>query len=84
MQYFNVTDAKQDFGAVLQAAQRAPVGIRTHNKNAAYVISPEDFEKLRKIKLSEFQTFCDDIAAKAADNGLTPEILEELLADTAC
>jgi len=82
VQYFNATEAKQNFGAVLQAAQRAPVGIRSHNRDTAYIISPDDYEKLRQIKIAEFQAFCEDVAAKAAAKGLTPEILEQMLAET--
>lgn len=79
MQYFNATEAKQNFGAVLQAAQRAPVGIRSHNKDTAYIISPDDYEKLRQLKIAEFQEFCEDVSAKATESGLTEEVLQEMM-----
>jgi prevent-host-death family protein len=81
MQYITATDAKQNFGALIDSAQREPVVIRRQNRDAAVVISPKDYEKLRRVQIEEFQAFCSGVAAEAKANGLTPEMLEELLTE---
>ncbi len=38
------TDAKTNFGALLDAAQRGPVAIKKKNRRVAVVISAEDYD----------------------------------------
>lgn len=81
MQYITATDAKQNFAALIDSAQREPVMVRRQNRDAAVVISPQDYEKLRRVQIDEFQSFRKRVATEAKANGLTPEILEQLLHD---
>jgi prevent-host-death family protein len=81
MQYITATDAKQNFAALIDSAQREPIMVRRQNRDAAVVISPQDYEKLRRVQIDEFQSFRRRVAAEATANGLTPEILEQLLQD---
>lgn len=81
MQYITATDAKQNFGALIDIAQREPVVIRRQNRDAAVLISRQDYDRLRRLQIEEFQAFRGRVAADAAARGLTPEILEKLLED---
>lgn len=81
MQYISATDAKRTLGAVIDKAQREPVMIKRQNRDAAVLISPDDYNRLRGLNVKEFQEFCDDVAKQAAGKGLTEEILNDILAD---
>lgn len=43
---FAASDAKNNFGKLIDAAQRSPVMIERHGRPAAYVISPADMEAM--------------------------------------
>ena len=49
--------------------------------DVAVILSAEEYERLRALRVAEFQRFCDQVAQKAAARGMTPEILEQLLSD---
>ncbi len=79
MQYISATDAKKTLGAVIDKAQREPVVIQKQNRDAAVVISPEDYKRLTKLNIEEFQKFRDDVAQRAAAHGLTKSKLNKIL-----
>jgi prevent-host-death family protein len=81
MQYISATEAKQRLAAILDAAQREPVMIRRQNREVAVVLSPEEYERLRGINISEFEQFCDKVGADTASRGLTEKKLAEILAE---
>lgn len=81
MRAVSASEAKQNLASVLDAAQREPVMIRRQNRNAAVVLSPQEYERLRRLNVQEFQEFCDRISKQAAERGLTEEKLAALLAD---
>ncbi len=81
MQYISATEAKQKLAAMLDTAQVEPVMIRRQNRDAAVVISPREYERLRQLNIQEFQKFCDRVAVRAEEKGLTEEKLEKLLLD---
>lgn len=81
MQYVSATEAKQRFAAVLDAVQREPVTIRRQNREVAVVISPEDYQRLRKNNIEAFQHFCDRVAANARAKGMTEEHFNKLLSN---
>ncbi len=81
MRSVSATEAKQNLAAVLDTAQREPVVIRRHDRDVAVILSAEEYERLRALRVAEFQRFCDRVAEKAAARGMTPEILEQLLSD---
>jgi len=83
MRQVSATDAKQNLAALLDAAQREPIVIRRQKRDVAVVLSLQEYDRLRAANISEFQRFCDRIADRAADRGLTEEKLKELLADDA-
>ncbi|HEV2349092.1 MAG TPA: type II toxin-antitoxin system Phd/YefM family antitoxin [Terriglobia bacterium] len=84
MIYVSATDAKQRLAGLLDAAQREPVVIRRQKRDAAVLLSPQEFDRLRGLNVDEFQSFCDRVARRASARGLTKTKLARLLAnDTA-
>lgn len=57
----------------MDAAQREPVVIRRHNRDAAGVISPDEYDRLRGLNVREFQEFCERIEESARQKGLTED-----------
>jgi prevent-host-death family protein len=81
MQYISATEARATFSDVIAAAQKQPVVIRKQDKDVAVIISPQDYEKLRKVKVQQLKNTMSRAGAYAKKQGMTPEILEQLLAD---
>jgi len=79
MRSVSATDAKQRLAALLDAAQREPVLIRRQNRDVAVIMSAEQYERIRSLNISEFQTFCDRVAAQAQARGLNQKVLTNLL-----
>jgi prevent-host-death family protein len=79
MEYMTSKEAQTNFGALLDAAQRNPIVIKRHKRDCVVVMSMADFEEYRKARAKALMDFCDDASTEAARNGLTPEILKELL-----
>jgi prevent-host-death family protein len=68
MKAMDSTDAKTNFGALLDAAQRAPVSIKKKGRPIAVMVSQEDFEDYQKLKLDWLQRELQ-IGIDAADRG---------------
>ena len=79
MRYISATEAKQNFAALLDAAQRGPVVIRRQSRDQAVVISPQEYDRLRGVAIAELEVLSDRISAQAAVRGLTQETLDALL-----
>lgn len=80
MQFVSATEAKQTFAAVIDKAQREPVIIRKQNRDVAVIMSIEDYQRLTRANLQEFQLFRENLGQKAQERGLTAEKLKEILA----
>ena len=80
MRTLSATEAKQGLAGLLDMAAREPVIIRRQKRNVAVVLSMQEYERLTRLNVSEFQRFCDAIGDKATQAGLTEEKLAELLA----
>ena len=81
MRTLSAIEAKQGLAGLLDMAAREPVIIRRQKRNVAVVLSMQEYERLTRLNVSEFQRFCDAIGDKATQAGLTEDKLAELLAD---
>jgi prevent-host-death family protein len=76
---YTASDTDPKLTTLLDAAQREPVFIERDQKEVAVILSARDYDRLSGKSTREFLEFCDKMAAEAAANGLTEEILEEIL-----
>lgn len=81
MQYISATDAKQNFGALIDKAQEQPLIIQRQNRDVAAVVSMASYEKLRKLAIAEMQDLRKEISSYAKSQGLTEEILQDILSE---
>jgi prevent-host-death family protein len=77
----SATEAKQRFAALLDAAQRGPVRIQRHERDVAVLVSAEEYESIRRLRAQELIRLSDDMGRYAESQGMTDELLEQLLAD---
>lgn len=81
MKTISATEAKQRFAAVIDEARRQPVVVRRQNRDVAVIISPEEYERIRRSNVEELLKFCDRVGADAAKRGMTEEVLADILKD---
>lgn len=81
MQTVSATEAKQGLAALLDASAREPVLIQRQKRDVAVVISVQEYERLMRLNVAEFQRFCDLVGQRAQEAGLNEEQLAALLAD---
>jgi prevent-host-death family protein len=81
MTEISATEAKQKFAALLDAAQRGPVRIKRHDRRVAVLISAEEYERMVRDRWKEFDRLSALASEQAQANGLTEEILQEILAE---
>jgi len=81
MPTMSATHAKQNFAALIDAAQREPVRIQRHERDVAVLVSAEEWEKVHKMRVEELLRLSEENGRYAASQGMTDELLAELLAD---
>ena len=79
MKTIPASEAKQSFAALIDMAANEPVVIQRQKRDVAVVVSMTEYERLARLNVREFQRFCDEIGARAAQRGLTEDMLAELL-----
>lgn len=80
MQTISATKASQNFAAMIDQSQREPVLIQRHERDIAVLVSAEEYKRLRRDRWAEFNRLSAIAAEQAKANGLTEEILTEILA----
>ncbi|WP_295405914.1 type II toxin-antitoxin system Phd/YefM family antitoxin [uncultured Thiocystis sp.] len=78
---FTASEAKQGLARVIEAAAREPVVIRRQKRDVAVVLSMQEYERLVRFNVTEFQRFCDRVGNAAQTAGLDEATLAKLLAD---
>jgi len=81
MQTMTANQAKTQFGAFIDMAQREPVRIMRHDRVVGVMVSASDYEAMRAFYADRLVRTLDQTAAQAAAAGLTSEQLQTLLAD---
>jgi prevent-host-death family protein len=81
MQYFSSTDARNNFSEMMDKAKREPLVIQKKGRDAVVMMSIDDFERIRRRNADNFFKIADEIATSAKNNGLTQEILDDILKD---
>lgn len=78
---FTASEAKQGLARVIEAAAREPVVIQRQKRDVAVVLSMQEYERLVRFNVTEFQRFCDRVGNSAQAVGLDEAALAKLLAD---
>ena len=81
MKTVTVSDARQRFGALLEAAQRGPVLIRRQNRDVAVIVSAEEYDRIYSVQNAALKRTMDRIGVQAAGRGMTKEKLANILKD---
>ncbi len=81
MHTVNASEAKQEFAKLIETAAREPVLIQRQKRDVAVVLSIQEYQRLTRLNVAEFQRFCDRVGAAAQAAGMTEAKLSELLAD---
>lgn len=81
MRVISATEAKQSLGMMIDVAQREPVVIQRQHRDIAVLLSMRDYEQLRGSQVEAFNIFCDKLAKRAQERGLTEQKLKGLLED---
>ena len=79
----SASDMGKDFAQIMDSAQKEPVVVRKQDQDYVAIISMTDYEALVQLKNQRLKKLAQDIGEEAQNNGLTPEILQEIL-DSDC
>jgi len=66
---------------MIEAAQRGPVRIQRHERDVAVLVSAEEYERIHQMRVQELLRFTEETSRYAESQGMTDELLEQLLAD---
>jgi prevent-host-death family protein len=80
MRTITASEARQRFANLIDAVSREPVVIQRQKRDMAVVLSINEYERLTRRNIGEFQRFCDRIGARATASGLDEAALSGLLA----
>lgn len=73
--------AKNQFGQLLESAQRGPVRVTRRGRPVGVLLSEEQYQRLRGLAWDRLSNTMESMRKQASENGLTSEALAELLAD---
>lgn len=81
MQTVTANEAKTHFGEFLDRAQREPVKVMRRGRVVGVMVSAEDYREMRQFYADRLQKTLQETGQQAELNGLTEELLADLLAD---
>lgn len=81
MKVMTIAEAQAAFDKVLESLAEDSIVLKRDERDVAAVISIDDYEKLRRLKVEEFLTLCERVGRQAESRGLSEEKLAELLRD---
>ncbi len=81
MQTVTALEAKNRFGELLDKAQREPVTVTKQGRPSVVVMSTIDYAKYDRFLRNELRQMLKESQKEAARNGMTEEILADLLKD---
>lgn len=81
MHTYTESEAQNRFGELLDQLQQGPVRVLRQGQEAGFLISAEDYEIVRKARVERLLQTLQQSAERAEANGMTEEILQELLKD---
>lgn len=81
MQTMTANQAKTQFGAFIDMAQKEPVRVMRHGRLVGVMVSPEDYEAMRAFYADRLVRTMERTASQARQAGLTQQQLDDLLAD---
>jgi len=80
MQTISSSEARNNLAAMLDKAQHEPIAIQKQGRNAAVLLSYEEYERLTVDSIRRFHNICERIGRNARERGLTDEIFDEIMA----
>jgi len=81
MKEINSRAAKNQFGQLLESAQRGPVRVTRRGRAVGVLLSEEQYQRLRGVAWDRLAATMESMRTQASERGLTDEALAELLAD---
>jgi prevent-host-death family protein len=75
-------ELERRFAQILDDAQQEPIVIRRAGQDIAAIVSAAEYERLREADIRSFLDLRKQVAAEAADNGLTARRLAALIRRT--
>ena len=79
MKVMTIAEALVAFDKVLESLVEDSVLLKRGEDDVAAVISIEDYDKLRRLKVEELLSLCERVGRQAESRGLSEEKLAELL-----
>ncbi len=81
MKTFTALEAKNRFGQVIEAAQREPVTVTRQGRPSVVIVSAAEYQRRQERAWRNLFAVMEETGRHAAEQGLTEDTLDELLAD---
>jgi len=81
MKEITARDAKNQFGQLLESAQRGPVRVTRRGRSAGVLMSEDQYQRLRGLAWDRLQSTITAMRSQAGEQALTEEDLAGILAD---